>query len=70
MRGLLRLVLGVLRSTGEDSSQDVLLQDCEREDCPVGVHYHWGWGQRHSSLTPVTGPNSFSTGQPFLKRER
>lgn len=42
---------------------------CTRPECSVGVHYHWGWGQRQTSLTPVTGYYSFSDGQPFLKEE-
>lgn len=31
-------------------------RDCTRSQCDymrVGtIHYHWGWGQRHESLTP------------------
>ena len=43
---------------------------CGKPGCPEGLHYHWGYGQRHSSLTPVTGPNSFSDGQPFFRDSR
>lgn len=40
---------------------------CDRPGCPAGIHYHYGYGQRHSSKTPQTGPNDFSDGQPFIK---
>lgn len=46
-------------------------EECLRgNDCwaELGVvHYHWGYGQRHTSLVPVTGPNSFSDGRPYVK---
>lgn len=44
-----------------------IAQPCRKPDCPIGLHYHWGWGQRRTSPRPVTGPNSFSSGEPFYK---
>lgn len=40
-------------------------EPCAKPGCPVGLHYHYGYGQRYSSLTPVI--DAFSTGQPFVK---
>ena len=44
---------------------------CTRDRCrnyPVGtIHYHWGYGQLHDGLTPVTGYGSFSDGEPFIR---
>ena len=42
-------------------------QPCSRVDCAVGLHYHWGYGQRQTGPLPHTGPNDFSTGIPFYK---
>jgi len=44
---------------------------CTRESCsnykPGTIHYHYGYGQRHDDLVPHTGPNDFSSGQPFIR---
>jgi hypothetical protein len=40
------------------------------QGCPAGVvHYHWGYGQRQWSMTPVTGSYSFSDGWPYYREE-
>lgn len=42
-------------------------EPCDRVGCKPGVHYHWGYNQRHSGQQRHTGPNDFSDGRPYYK---
>jgi hypothetical protein len=35
------------------------IYECERPGCYSEPHYHWGYGQRRSSLERPRGPNTF-----------